>query len=153
MRIVRPAIPSDLASLEALYVHLNAHRPPLPRETAERILDQILAHPGCHLLVALAGERLVATCMVATVPNLMRGGRPHALLENVVTHAEYRRQGHGRAVVMAGLAAAWKEGAHHVMLMTGRNDPGVGRFYESCGFELGLKAGYVARSPVSPEAP
>lgn len=147
MRVVRLATPSDLAPLQQLYAHLNPHRPPLPSEAAERIFDRILTSPGCHLFVCSVDGALVATCMLATVPNLMHGGRPHALLENVVTHPDHRRQGHGRAVVGAALSAAWTEGAHHVLLMTGRKDPGVRRFYESCGFELGIKAGYVARSP------
>jgi GNAT superfamily N-acetyltransferase len=147
MRIVRRAAPSDLAPIEELYLRLNPNRPPLSRETAARIFDQILTRAGCHLFVCAVGDVLAATCMLATVPNLMRGGRPHALLENVVTHPLYRRQGHGRAVVEAALAAAWDEGAHHVLLMSGRKDPGVRLFYESCGFQLDMKTGYVARSP------
>jgi GNAT superfamily N-acetyltransferase len=149
MRIVRRAISSDLAALEELYLHLNPDRPTLSSEAARRIFDQILTRPGCYLFVCAVGDALAATCMLATVPNLMRGGRPHALLENVVTHPLYRRQGHGRAVVAAALAAAWDEGAHHVLLMSGRQDPAVRLFYESCGFEPGVKAGYVARSPNS----
>jgi GNAT superfamily N-acetyltransferase len=149
MRIVRRALSSDLAALEELYVHLNPDRPTLSSETARRIFDQILTRPGCHLFVCAVGDALAATCMLATVPNLMRGGRPHALLENIVTHPLYRRQGHGRAVVAAALAAAWDEGAHHVLLMSGRQDPAVRLFYESCGFEPGVKAGYVAWSPNS----
>jgi GNAT superfamily N-acetyltransferase len=61
--------------------------------------------------------------MLALVPNLMRGGRPHALLENVVTHSAYLRQGHGRAVVGAALAAARDEGVHHVLLNDGPEGP------------------------------
>lgn len=147
MRTVRLALPSDLAPLEALYFHLNPQRPTLSKETAERIFAEILTRPGCHLFVCTVGAELVATCMLATVPNLMRGGRPYALVENVVTHPEHRRMGHAKAVVGAALDAAWDEGAYHVYLMTARADPGVRLFYESCGFELGVKAGYVARSP------
>jgi hypothetical protein len=102
MRAVRPAIPSDLASLEELYFHLNPNRPPLSRETAERIFDQILRRSDCHLFVSSIDAALVATCMLATVPNLMRGGQPHALLENVVTHPASSPgtrpgRGHGRS--------------------------------------------------------
>jgi len=77
--------------------------------------------------------------MLATIPNLMRGGRPHALLENVVTHRAHRRKGYGRAVVEAALQAAWNANAHHVLLMTGRTNPGVRKFYERCGFEANVK--------------
>jgi ribosomal protein S18 acetylase RimI-like enzyme len=147
MREVRPARASDLRALEALYLHLNPRRPELDAKRATAILEEILTHPGCRLLVAVAARELVASCTLFLLPNLMRGGRPHAFLENVVTHAGHRRQGHGRAVVAAALAAAWEAGAHHVMLMSGRQDEGVRAFYESCGFRTGLKTGYVALAP------
>ncbi|MBS7810661.1 GNAT family N-acetyltransferase [Roseococcus pinisoli] len=147
MRRVRTAVASDLGALQALYLHLNPARPDLPPETAARILGEILARPDCHLFVAFSGGTLVASCMLGTMPNLMRGGRPYALLENVVTHADHRRQGHARAVVEAALAAAWGAGAYQVYLLTARTNPAVRLFYESCGFETGRKAGYVASSP------
>lgn len=147
MRIVRAAVASDLDALQELYLHLNPLRPELSPETAARIFGEILARPDCHLFVALSGEALVATCMLGLMPNLMRGGRPYALLENVVAHAAHRRQGHARAVVEAALAKAWEAGAHQVYLLTARTDPGVRLFYESCGFALGRKAGYVAQAP------
>lgn len=147
MRLVRPAVPADLAPLQALYFHLNPQRPILAEDVASGILHQILTRPGCLLLVCWSRDALVATCMLATIPNLMRGGRPHALVENVVTHPGHRRQGHGRAVLGAALSAAWAEGAHQVILMSGRKDPGVHRFYENCGFEPGIRTGYVARAP------
>jgi GNAT superfamily N-acetyltransferase len=85
--------------------------------------------------------------MLITAPNLLRRGRQHGFLENVVTHPEFRGQGHGRAVVLAALAEAWRMDCHHVLLQSGRPDPRVRRFYEQCGFEAGLRLGYVARRP------
>ena len=149
MVTVRLATRSDLNALEDLYTHLNPQRAHLRQETATKILDQILAGPGFYLFVCAADETLVASCMLATIPNLMRGGRPHALLENVVTHRDHRRKGYGQAVVQAALRAAWDAKAHHVLLMTGRTNPGVQKFYERCGFEANVKTGYVARSPVN----
>jgi hypothetical protein len=34
-----------------------------------------------------------------------------------------------------------------VLLQSGRKDPRVHRFYKSCGFEPGVRIGYVARRP------
>jgi hypothetical protein len=34
--------------------------------------------------------------MLVMAPNLLRGGRHHGFLENVVTHPELRGQGHGK---------------------------------------------------------
>lgn len=108
---------------------------------------RLLSHDGTSVFVADAGAKIVATCMLITAPNLMRGGRLHAFIENVVTHADYRRQGYGRAVIEAALAAAWAADCYHVLLQSGRKDPGVHRFYENCGFVPGVRTDYVARRP------
>jgi GNAT superfamily N-acetyltransferase len=118
-----------------------------PRDRAEWIWAEILARDGVTVFVAEAESRLAATCMLITAPNLLRGGRGHAFLENVVTHPDFRGRGHGRAVVQAALAKAWAEDCYHVLLQSGRTDPRVHRFYESCGFEPGVRIGYVARRP------
>jgi GNAT superfamily N-acetyltransferase len=85
--------------------------------------------------------------MLAFVPNLMRGGRPHAFMENVVTHKDHRNKGHGQAVVKAALEFAWERNAHQVLLFSARADPIVRAFYENCGFENGRKAGYFILNP------
>ena len=145
MTSIRSVLPSDLSPLQILYNHLNPKRPQLSEALANQIFEQILNSPNNKIFVCEIDQTLVATSMLGLVPNLMRGGRPHALLENVVTRPSHRRQGYGRAVVKKALDFANAAGAHHVLLMTGRKDTSVRLFYENCGFELGLKAGYVAR--------
>src|SRR5260370_37877481 len=123
MRLTRRAVSADLGSLLELYLHLNPDTPTLSADKAQEMWAELLSGPRFSVFVSVLDERIVATCTLATVPNLMRGGRPHALIENVVTHQDFRRQGHGRAVISAALDAAWGEGAHHVMPLTGRKDP------------------------------
>ncbi|WP_409568408.1 GNAT family N-acetyltransferase [Methylobacterium sp. J-072] len=53
-------------------------------------------------------------------PNLLRGGRRHGFLKNVVTHPELRWRGHGRAVVAAALSRAWADACHHVLMRSKR---------------------------------
>jgi GNAT superfamily N-acetyltransferase len=98
-----------------------------------------------NVFVSCDGDRIGATCMLITAPNLLRGGRRHGFLENVVAHPEMRGQGHGKAVVQAALAQAWASDCHHVLMQSGRADPGVHAFYEGLGFEPGLRVAYVAR--------
>ena len=62
--------------------------------------------PGVTVLVADHAGRASATCILVVVPNLTRGGRPYALIENVVTHSSLRGQGYERAVLEAALAEA-----------------------------------------------
>jgi len=89
--------------------------------------------------------------MLVIAPNLLRGGRRHGFLENVVTHPELRGRGHGKAVVLAALEHAWAAGCHHVLMQSGRADPRVHAFYERLGFRPGLRVAYVAipRTPPS----
>jgi GNAT superfamily N-acetyltransferase len=147
MPAARIAQAADLGRLLDLFEASEVSSAAQPRDRAERIWAEILARDGVTVFVSDAGERLAATCMLITAPNLLRAGRGHAFLENVVTHQDFRGQGHGRAVVQAALAKAWGEDCYHVLLQSGRVDPRVHRFYESCGFEPGVRIGYVARKP------
>jgi GNAT superfamily N-acetyltransferase len=143
----RIAQASDLGRLLALFEASEVSSIAQPRDRAEGIWTEILVRDGVTVFVSDTGERLAATCTLITAPNLLRAGRGHGFLENVVTHQDFRGQGYGRAVVQAALAKAWAEGCYHVLLQSGRADPRVHRFYESCGFEPGVRIGYVARRP------
>ncbi len=143
----RLANAADLTSLLELYRVSEVSPSAEPQERAERIWSGMLSHAGVAVFVSDADAKIVATCMLITAPNLLRAGRQHGFLENVVTHPDFRRRGHGRAVVHAALAAAWANDCYHVLLQSGRSDPGVHRFYERCGFQPGLRIGYVARRP------
>jgi GNAT superfamily N-acetyltransferase len=143
----RLAQAADLASLLELYrvAEVSASAEPLAR--AEQIWSETLAHNGVAVFVSAVDAEIAATCMLITAPNLLRGGRRHGFLENVVTHPKFRGLGHGRAVVQAALALAWTRDCFHVLLQSGRKDPRVRRFYQSCGFEPGLRVSYVMRRP------
>jgi GNAT superfamily N-acetyltransferase len=145
----RLAQASDLTSLLELYQLSEVSPSAEPTERAEQIWAEMLSHEGVAVFVSSVDAKIVATCMLITAPNLLRDGRQHGFLENVVTHPEFRRQGYARAVVRAALAAAWTKDCYHVLLQSGRADPRVHRFYESCGFEPGLRIDYVARRPNS----
>ena len=147
MAWARLAVSGDLEPLLELLPHANPDMPVLPWERSREIWARTLAREGLYVFVSDAGEQIVASCLLVTAPNLMRGGRQHAFIENVVTHAEYRRRGHGRAVIEAALETAWAEDCHHVLLQSGRKDPGVHAFYETCGFVPGVRTAYVARRP------
>ncbi len=145
MPVARLARASDLPSLLALFAMSEVSAAAEPPERAERIWEDTLAQPGVYVFVSDDRDRVAATCMLVTAPNLLRGGRRHAFLENVVTHPELRGQGHGKAVVQAALAHAWASDCHHILMQSGRADPRVHAFYEEMGFEPGLRVAYVAR--------
>jgi GNAT superfamily N-acetyltransferase len=135
----------DLAGLLDLFRRSEVSSVAEPLSQAERIWSETMAHEG--VVVSEAGSTIAATCMLIIAPNLLRNGRGHAFLENVVTGLEFRGQGHGRAVVRAALGMAWAKDCHHVLMQSGRKDMRVHRFYESCGFRPGVRIGYVAVHP------
>jgi GNAT superfamily N-acetyltransferase len=147
MAIARLARASDLALLLALFEVSEVSAAARPPERAERIWRETLVHPGVFIFVSEDGSRLAATCMLVTAPNLLRQGRRHGFLENVVSHPELQGRGHGRAVVEAALMQAWAVDCHHVLMQSGRVDPRVHRFYERLGFKPGLRTAYVANRP------
>jgi GNAT superfamily N-acetyltransferase len=143
--LIRPAASEDLEALRQLYLHLNPTDDPLPEALASELWKAMLAHPGFTCIVGVHEGQLVSSCCLAIVPNLTRGGRPYALIENVVTHQAFRRRGFGRAILEDTLRRAWDASCYKAMLLTGSKRQETHRFYESCGFRSGEKAGFVAR--------
>ena len=82
------------------------------------------------------------------LPNMTQGGRPYALIENVVTHADHRGSGCGRRVIEAAVQRAWEADCYKVMLLTGQRAK-ARCFYEALGFSADEKwAMTLRRAPV-----
>ena len=145
--IVRAAVERDLPEVLGLYRHLHPHDPQLEAGDAERVWSHLLGSGFTTVIVAQAAELLVASCTLAIVPHLSRGGRPYGVIENVVTHADYRRRGLGRRVLARALEIGWRADCYKVLLATGSKREGTLRFYESAGFERGGKTYFEVRRP------
>ena len=91
MPSARPARASDLSSLLALFEVSEVSAAAQPRERADGIWQETLVHPGVHVFVSDDRDRIAATCMLIIAPNLLRSGRRHGFLENVVTHPRATR--------------------------------------------------------------
>ena len=143
---IREAGPNDLPALLALYRHLNADDPEIAPDIAAGRFAEIIAQPGMTVLIGVSGETLTSSVTLVVIPNLTRGGAPYALIENVVTHAEYRKRGHARALITNAFERAWSDGCYKVMLLTGSKEPATLKFYEGCGFTQN-KTGFQIRRP------
>lgn len=142
IRVVRP---DELPSILDLYQHLHETDIPLPGENVILgVWDEIIQDPKIQLLVADFEGRLVSSCILTIIPNLTRGARPYGIIENVVTHADYRQQGIGTQLLRHVLEIAWENSCYKVMLLTGSKQETVFRFYERAGFVRGVKTGFVA---------
>jgi GNAT superfamily N-acetyltransferase len=137
---------SDLDALLALYRQLNPADSPLPdRAVVESTWQELLTSPHYKHFGAYVANELVSSCTLAVIPNLTRSCRPYGLIENVVTHEQHRNKGYGKAVLAHTLSFAWSRQCYKVMLLTGRKDEAVNRFYESAGFDRNEKQAFVAR--------
>jgi len=143
---IRPAAVGDLQGLTTLYQHLNPTDPVLSAHMATERFCAILAQPGMTVLIGFAGEIAAATVTLVIVPNLTRNGASYALIENVVTHADHRKQGYAGKLIRHAIEEAWNVGCYKVMLLTGSKNPATLRFYENCGF-MQDKTGYQIRRP------
>ena len=148
--IIRLARPGDIDTLMPLYrEHLNAANPDLPvDDRVHAHWQSILDNPMLHYFVAEVDGLVVATCNLTIVPNLTYNLSPYAVIENVVTHADYRRRGLGRMLMETAISTAWEAGCHKVMLMSGAGRTEAHRFYESLGFDGDSKKGFSMRRTV-----
>lgn len=145
---IRRAAVEDLDRLLSLYAYLHDQDdPPPPHPELERVWQEMLARPGLHCLIGECAGQLAASCVLVIIPNLTRGTRPYALIENVVTHPDFRRRGFARAILEHALHIAWEAGCYKVMLLSSADRAGAHGLYEQVGFERGVKVGFIAKPP------
>lgn len=100
-------------------------------EQWERIVDD----DRVDMVVVDHDDRLVATRLLSVTPNLTRGARPFAVVENVDTHEDYRDDGFGKLVLEKARELAEERNCYEIMLLTGTEKKWKLDFYESCGFD------------------
>ena len=144
---VRPARPSDLSGVLALYRQLNPSDPLLDNSLAESTWTALLSCGFTTVFVAELREVLVSTCTLAIVPNLSRGARPYGVIENVVTDAGHRRMGLGRSILDAACQMAWDSNCYKILLATGSQNEKTLSFYQNSGFRRNAKTYFEKRRP------
>ncbi|GGF90251.1 GNAT family N-acetyltransferase [Paenibacillus abyssi] len=142
--IIRTIHENELPKLLELYKHLHKDDPELNVEDLCSLWQQIYNDSNMHYIVADKDNQLVASCVLVIVPNLTRHARPYGLIENVVTHVDFRRKGYGSVVLNKALEIAFEQNCYKVMLLTGSKEEGTLLFYENAGFKKGIKTGFIA---------
>ena len=141
------ATPEDMWHLLALYTHLHQNPMPEPGPELDTLWSRMVRDPDHYILLGFSGDVLVSSCVLLIVPNLTWGQRPYALVENVVTHAEYRGQGFGRRVMEQAREMAQARHCYKIALMTGSKGESVLGFYGSLGYNQQDKTAFVRWLP------
>lgn len=134
----------DIEGILDLYKILNPEDVPASVSHLKKIWDDIMNDPDRYrYAVAEEDRKIVATGNMAIVPNLTRSGRPYAVIENVVTHPDYRRKGHGHAAIQLLLGFAKEQNCYKVMLLSSSKRKEAHEFYKSIGFDGDSKQGFI----------
>lgn len=142
---IRAAGRDDLPAVMQLMAQLNPDDAAPDPEAAAAIWQAILDDPRTTYLVAERAGRIVGTCCLAIVPNLTRGLRPFAVIENVVVDGAARRGGVATALLDRARALSVEANCYKVMLMSNRKRSEAHGLYRKAGFESETKLAFDQR--------
>lgn len=141
--MIREITENDFDRLLRLYMQL--HDNPFP-EKSERVLavwNNILADENHHIIVAEEDGNIVSSCVCVIIPNLTRGQRPYAFVENVITDEKYRKRGLATACLDYARKLAQRKDCYKMMLLTGARQESTLRFYEQAGYNKNDKTAFI----------
>lgn len=141
--MIREITENDFNQLMTLYMQLHDNLFP---EKDKRIIDiwnSILADSNHHIIVAEENATIVSSCVCVVIPNLTRGQRPYALIENVITDERYRKRGLATACLDFARSIARQENCYKIMLLTGSKQESTLKFYEQAGYNKQDKTAFI----------
>lgn len=146
--IIRKAKSTDAEDLKALYFEHLTHFPPEEEQNMtvwQTLLDKFEREENMHLLVVEEEGKVVSSVQMAIIENLTHNVRPFAVIENVVTHAEYRNKGFASALLGKASEIAREHNCYKVFLETGSNKESTLSFYRNNGFVIDAKHSCLKR--------
>lgn len=146
--IIRKATSSDANDLKILYFDYLTHFPPKEEQDMilwQNLLDRFQKDENMHLLVLEEEGRVVASVQMAIIESLTHNVRPFAIIENVVTHMDYRNKGYASALLERASEIAREHRCYKISLETGSNKESTLNFYRSNGFVIDEKHSCLKR--------
>lgn len=141
--MVREIQEKDLNGLLELYLHLHEESVPELTEHLSKTWQMIRADENHHIIVKEINGTLVSSCVCVIIPNLTRGIRPYAFVENVVTHADYRGKGYATECLNYAKTLAEQANCYKMMLLTGSKKEATLKFYERAGYNSSDKTAFI----------
>lgn len=143
MKMIREIKENELKELLELYTHLHELGVPEYSENLEKTWDTIFNDENHHIIVCEIGDKIVSSCVCVIIPNLTRNIRPYAFIENVVTHANFRRKGYATACLNYAKELAQKANCYKMLLLTGSKNDKTLNFYKKAGYSSEDKTAFI----------
>ena len=141
--MVREAQNSELGELLELYLDLHENSVPPIDERALSVWQKIMDDENHHIIVNIQGGRIVSSCVCVIIPNLTRGIRPYAFIENVVTREDHRGRGFATECLDFAREIAKRENCYKMMLLTGSKSESTLDFYKRAGYNCTDKTAFI----------
>jgi len=134
---------SELLQLLSIYTHLHDNKMPIIDDEIETMWRRIMDDPNHHIIVGIENDIIISSCVLMIIPNLTQNQRPYALIENVITHPEYRNKGYATQILDYAKNLATDNRCYKIMLMTGSKEGTVLNFYERAGYNRNDKTAFI----------
>jgi len=141
--MVREVCENEMNQVLELYLHLHEDSVPENTEHLENTWKMIFSDPNHHIIVNEIDGKIVSSCVCVIIPNLTRGVRPYAFIENVVTHSDYRGKGYATQCLQYAKQAAIDANCYKMMLLTGSKEEKTLNFYRNAGYNNTDKTAFI----------
>jgi len=137
---MREATEADLPRLVELLFQLSqegeiAEREPhSPTAVELEALKTLQSSPASSVLVMEVEGRVEGTVTLYVVQNISHGGRPFAIVENVIVDEQNRGLGFGRVLMDEAEARARAAGCYKIALTSNQKRDDAHRFYSRLGY-------------------
>ena len=141
--MVREIYESELKELLELYLNLHEDTVPQMTDNLKATWNTIVKDDNHHIIVNEIDGKIVSSCVCVIIPNLTRGIRPYAFIENVVTHLNYRGKGYATECLIYAKSISEQNNCYKMMLLTGSKKESTLKFYESAGYNSSDKTAFI----------
>ena len=146
--LIRQAEEKDVMDIKDLYFNFLTKYPPKEEqdiEVWEKLINEMNKSENLYLLVVEEDNRVVSTVQLAIIPSLTHNVRSFAVVENVVTHEDYRKKGFASMLLQEAIKIAQNKNCYKIFLETGSNRESTLNFYKENGFEMDTKHSFLKK--------
>ena len=145
--MIRNATTEDLPGVLSLYQQLFPDEDYTNVDDFTQTWSEIVNDNKIRCFISYENGIAVSSCIITIIPNLTRNQRPYAVIENVITHRDYRKIGLGEAIIDKAVDYANEKNCYKVMLLSSSKRIEAHKFYKKIGFDGDSKKGFQIRFP------